>query len=528
MKSKNLNMDVTTKNEAETNRIDESIAEIAISETGFGKFSVKVTVISYLIYLNLTIGIISTGFVLPAAACHLQMNIVDKGLITTAFFVGSCFSAVISGFLANIKGRKWILLVALFLQGNADFLLSILSNYWIIFGLKFLSGAGSAGQNIVFTYLSECLPMKNRSFILSNMEFFCIFGHAFAAAVGLGIIPLYLDLEMKYFSFHSWNLYIIICSLPAFILGFCLMFLPETPKFLAESGSRGELLKVLIKMYEQNSGKSGKEYMKILLRSNNTALTELVNKNKEETEEIENLSKNVTVKSQIGNELEQIRSIFKPPFLKNTLLACITAFTVTSSFYALYLWLPEIFQRFANFQAEHSGENSNFCSISKDTFSTIKSKNIHDCDTPIDKNVFINNLILCSSCIPIIIIVTLLVKRYGLKTLLVSWCLLCILVTIGIYFSNSFHQNLILLCLYLSFTSTSVTLQFAFFVTIFPTNFRSSGVIVTSLLVRTGAVFGNFTFSFLKDYCFYFILSICLLLLVAAISTTLIREKKDK
>lgn len=43
--------------------------------------------------------------------------------------------------------------------------------------------------------------------------------------------------------------------------------------------------------------------------------------------------------------------------------------------------------------------------------------------------------------------------------------------------------------------------------------YRSSGVIVTSLLVRTGALFGNFTFSFLKDYCFYFILLICLLLL---------------
>lgn len=99
----------------------------------------------------------------------------------------------------------------------------------------------------------------------------------------------------------------------------------------------------------------------------------MVNKNKEE---IKIPSKSVTIKSHLGNELNQIRSIFKPPFLKNTLLACITAFTVTSSFYALYLWLPEIFQRFANFQAEHTGENSNFCSISKDTFSTITSKKI--------------------------------------------------------------------------------------------------------------------------------------------------------
>ncbi|XP_051169177.1 synaptic vesicle glycoprotein 2B-like isoform X2 [Leptopilina boulardi] len=497
--------------------------KLLIKKLGFGKFSLKVTIISYLIYLNLTVGIISTGFVLPAAACHLKMNIVDKGLITTAFFVGSCFSAVISGFLANLKGRKWILLVALFLQGNSDILQSLLSNYWIMFGLKFLSGVGSAGQNIVFTYLSECLPIKNRSFILSNMEFFCIFGHAFAAAVGLGIIPLKFDIENNYFSFHSWNLYIIICSLPSFILGFCLIFLPETPKYLAECGSREKLLQVLIEMYEQNNGKSGKEYIKILLNSENSALIELTHKNKEENN---NFNKENILIRKICNELKQLMCIFKKPFLKNTLFACFTAFTITSSFYALYLWLPEIFQRFATFDAKNKGKNSNFCTISKDTFSSIQ--NMHGCDTTIDKKVFINNLILCSSCIPTIIIATLLVKRFGLKILLVLWCILCMAVTIGIYFSNSFYQNLILLCLYLSFTSTSVTLQFAYFVSIFPTNFRSSGVIATSLLVRIGAVFGNFTFSFLKDYCLYFIILICLLLLVAAISTILISERKDE
>ncbi|XP_051161438.1 synaptic vesicle glycoprotein 2C-like isoform X2 [Leptopilina boulardi] len=468
-------------------RIDESIAEIAINETGFGKFNIKVAIICYLIYFNISLGVVSIGFVLPAAACDLKMNIIDKALITTAFFVGACFSAVISGFLANLKGRKWTLLLALFLQGNSDFLQSIFSNYWIIVGLKFFSGAGSAGQNIVFTYLGECLPLKNRNFLLSNMEYFWIFGHAFAAAVGWGIIPQQFGIEKSYFTFHSWNLYILICSLPSFILGFCLIFMPETPKFLAERGSREKLLQVLIYMYEQNVGKSGKEYIEKLLSSGNAVLIELVHKNKNE------VKNSNTIIQRIFNELKRLGCIFKPPLLTNTILVCFTAFTVTSSYYAFYLWLPEIFQRFANFQAGHKEKGSNFCTISRDLPSSTQDTLV--CDTPIDKKVFLNNLILCASCIPTTIIITLLVKRCGLKILLAS---------------------------------TSMTIQFAYFVTIFPTNFRSSGIVVSSLLVRLGAMFGNFTFSFLKDECIYFILLTSILLIVAAVSTILIRERKDK
>ncbi|XP_051161415.1 synaptic vesicle glycoprotein 2B-like [Leptopilina boulardi] len=504
-------------------RIDETIAEIAISETGFGKFSVKVTIICYLIYLNMSLGVISTGFVLPAAACDLNMNIMDKSLFGTVFFVGSCFSAVISGFLANLKGRKWILLVALFVQGNSDFLQSVLPNYYIMLCLKFLSGAGSAGQNIVFTYLSECLPLKNRQFLLSNMGYFWTLGHAFTAAVGLGIIPQKFGIEKSYFTFHSWNLYILICSLPAFLLGFCLIFMPETPKFLAERGSREKLLQVLIYMYEQNVGKSGKEYIEKLLSSGNIALVELAKKN---NKKVKDSNKEKFVIEKIFNELNQLQCIFKSPLLKNTLLACFTAFTVTSSYYVFYLWLPEIFQRFANFQAGNKEKNSNFCTISRD--SSFSAQKMHICDTPIDKNIFINNLILSASCFPTMIIVTLLVKRCGLKILLATSCTLCTVVIIGIYFSNSFLQNLILLCIYLSLTTTNMSIIFAYFVSIFPTNFRSSGIIVTSLLVRIGAIFGNFIFSVLKDECFYFILLTCLLLIVAAVSTILIRERKDR
>lgn len=111
-----------------------------------------------------------------------------------------------------------------------------------------------------------------------------------------------------------------------------------------------------------------------LLSSENEKLVELV-QNTEKEEEMQKSEKLIT---RIINQLKQLKFIFKPPVLKTSLLACCTAFTVTSSYYVFYLWLPEIFQRFAKFEAG-SEEISTFCKISSDSSATeniLKVENI--------------------------------------------------------------------------------------------------------------------------------------------------------
>ena len=66
------------------------------------------------------------------------------------------------------------------------------------------------------------------------------------------IIPLQFEYRNHYFFFRSWNLFVLVCALPAEILGVWLIFCPETPKYLAESGQTGKLMKVLTDMYIEN------------------------------------------------------------------------------------------------------------------------------------------------------------------------------------------------------------------------------------------------------------------------------------
>lgn len=70
-------------------------------------------------------------------------------------------------------------------------------------------------------------------------------------------------------------------------------------------------------------------------------------------------------------ELKQIGSVLKAPYFKNTFMACITGFCVPAGYYALYLWLPEIFQRFADFEAKNKNEKPNFCKVSREIYSSL-------------------------------------------------------------------------------------------------------------------------------------------------------------
>ncbi|XP_043479216.1 synaptic vesicle glycoprotein 2C-like isoform X2 [Leptopilina heterotoma] len=508
-------------------RIEESVVDMAVDETGFGKFSIKITIICLLIYLNASLSIVSTGYMLPASSCDFKMTLFDKGLLLTSFLIGSCFSPVICGFLFNYKGRKWTLLLTLFFQGTADFLIPIFPNYWILMILKFFSGFGGAGQLFIFTYMGECLPSKQRDILMSLMELFWIIGDALACSLGMGILPLNIDIRINSYFFRSWSLYILICSTLAISLGCWLLFLPETPKYLAEIGSREECLFVLKDMYKQNTGKSGKEYLEKLMNSGKIPLMELVNNSyKSFPEKIEK----PLIGEQIILQLREIKKILKPPFLKNTFLACLIGFSINFSYDAFYIWFPEIFQRFSEFQSKNTSANLKFCSISNDFINAGEQleNDTFECNSPIDTQVFMTNLLLCASCAPAVFPLLLLVNRFGFRTLLIIHCSLCSVLILALYFVNSSLHILIILCIYVPLISTSVTMSNALFVHIFPTTHRSSGVALTSMACRIGAIFGNMAFTYLIDSrCFIYIILITLQLVVGAISTLLIRERKD-
>ena len=68
---------------------------------------------------------------------------------------------------------------------------------------------------------------------------------------------------------------------------------------------------------------------------------------------------------------KQTLSLFKPPHVRNTAISCGLMYCVASSYYALMVWFPEVFQRFAEFETNQPGQSASVCGISSSSNQTV-------------------------------------------------------------------------------------------------------------------------------------------------------------
>ena len=481
----------------------ESVAQDAVDQTGFGKFNLKVMAVCSLIFMNVAFSITSIGFVLPSAACDFKMTTVDKGRLSAAPMLGMLAGSYIWGCYAAIKGRRLSLLVALFLHGISELLASVVPFYWFFLFLKFMSGAAMNGQSaVVFLYLGEFQPTKYRDKMLSWMEMAWVMGMIILAGVGWIVIPMDVNIEIAGFFLHSWNLFVFICSLPALFTGAWLLFFPETPKYLAETGHNVQMLHVLMRMYSENSGQPPKEYKTKLRNCGNNNLNELVHRIMHTNEREEVTEKSFD--SMISDIYTKTAMILKPPFLCRTIVVCLIACFVTSAYYTLTLWLPELFHRYADFQQAYPNQTASVCTL-KITKNSTNLEEIDDpfgCNSRVQTSVFVHTFILGASCIPTGLILPLLVNYMGYKFLLVITAFIPGVVTACLFLVQTSTQNLILSCAYESVTSVCLSVVYCLLVDLYPTHLRAMASGLSAFISRIGAISGTLMIGYLiDDYC---------------------------
>ena len=116
--------------------------EDALLKTGFGKFHYLLLTVCGLIYLNTAIGVTILSFVLPSATCDYQMTSEDKGWLTASPMLGMIIGSYFWGCLADTKGRKYVLIVALLLDGVCGLMSSVAQNYFLFMFFRFFNGFG--------------------------------------------------------------------------------------------------------------------------------------------------------------------------------------------------------------------------------------------------------------------------------------------------------------------------------------------------------------------------------------------------
>jgi MFS transporter, SP family, xylose:H+ symportor len=180
------------------------------------------------------------------------------GATISSALIGCVLGGIVSGYFASRFGRRRSLLFAAVLffisalgSGYPEFLffnygeatmglLYMFNFYRIIGGI----GVGLASA-ICPMYIGEIAPADIRGRLVSINQFTIIFGMLVVYFVNYGIA---LGRTPEYVNDIGWRLMFISEAIPAFLFAVLLLFVPETPRYLALIKQEDKALKILARM----------------------------------------------------------------------------------------------------------------------------------------------------------------------------------------------------------------------------------------------------------------------------------------
>lgn len=132
---------------------------IILFDIDFGKFNCYLIVLSGTILATTYLETVSISFVLPLLECDMNFTTAQRGVLSAASFSGKYIkqkflsfitnyltsegmitSAYLWGFLADLKGRRAIIIPTLLLSFLCSFLSSLSPNFWFMATLRYLTG----------------------------------------------------------------------------------------------------------------------------------------------------------------------------------------------------------------------------------------------------------------------------------------------------------------------------------------------------------------------------------------------------
>jgi len=118
------------------------------------------------------------------------------------------------------------------------------------------------------------------------------------------------------------------------------------------------------------------------------------------------------IRSLLVDVWAQTKLLCSSEFIWRTFLACAIQFCLTTSYYTLMLWFPELFDRFENFEKNRPGESASLCDISN----WQRDDSPTDCSQKhIDDSVFLHTIYVGLACLPTSFWLPLCVHRLGTK-----------------------------------------------------------------------------------------------------------------
>ncbi|ODQ82041.1 hypothetical protein BABINDRAFT_32637 [Babjeviella inositovora NRRL Y-12698] len=168
----------------------------------------------------------------------------EKQFITSATSLGALIGAIFAGILADLYGRKKVILGSnvLFLWGAA--MQTGCHTVWVMIGGRFIMGFGvGIGSLIAPLYISETAPTHFRGRLVVINCLSITGGQLVAYAIGAGVTHLH----------NGWRLLVGLSLIPPAVQFVMFFFLPDTPRYLISKGKLEEAKSVLARTHSDAS-----------------------------------------------------------------------------------------------------------------------------------------------------------------------------------------------------------------------------------------------------------------------------------
>lgn len=228
----------------------------ALDAAGTGAYQLAMLLVCGLANAADGVEVLAMSFVLPSASDDLGLSSPDKGWLTAMIFVGMMAGSWSWGALADVRGRRPCLALALLINGGAGVASAAAPSFAVLLAFRFLAGFGVGGSiPIVFTYFGEFVPRARRFGYLIYLAMFWMLGSIYSAGTAWAMIPGDgRSMLFGVWDMPSWRAYLVVAALPSLLTATLLAACSESPAFtLSARGDRRGAAVVLARMSRVNA-----------------------------------------------------------------------------------------------------------------------------------------------------------------------------------------------------------------------------------------------------------------------------------
>lgn len=177
---------------------------------------------------------------LPYMTDDLGLTAVTEGMVTSSLLLGAALGAVAGGRLSDARGRRRTILglAVLFFVGALGCTLAPTTAVMVV--ARFVLGLAVGGASVtVPIYLAEVSPAERRGALVTRNELMIVSGQLLAFTSNAVIARVGGE------SGGVWRWMLVIATIPAVVLWFGMLVMPESPRWLASRTRFSEALEVL-------------------------------------------------------------------------------------------------------------------------------------------------------------------------------------------------------------------------------------------------------------------------------------------